>query len=57
MEQEQLAQQVRNLRSEVDAEKRHNEDLRNTKEELRTKTTNQGQEERSALRDSFAKEL
>lgn len=55
--QEQTAQQARTLRAELEAEKRERETQTAKKEELRSKTTSQGQEEREALKEGFAREL
>lgn len=57
IDRDQLAIMVKNLTGELDSERRKSEDLRTKKEALRTETTNQGQEEREALREAFAKEL
>ena len=57
IDRDQLAIMVKNLTGELDSERRKSEDLRNKKDALRTETTNQGQEEREALREAFAKEL
>lgn len=50
-------QLIKTLRAEVEAEKRSNQDLRQTKEELRTQTTSQGQEERQSLKEAFTREI
>ena len=55
--QEQTDQQLRAARGELEAEKREREQQTAKKEELRSKTTSQGQEEREALKESFAREL
>lgn len=47
----------RALRAELDAEKKASEEVRTKKEELRSQTTSQGQEEREALRESFTREV
>ena len=57
IDRDQLAIMVKNLTGELDSERRKSEDLRTKKEAFRTETTNQGQEEREALREAFAKEL
>jgi len=53
----QANQQIKNLRAEVDAERKNTEDIRKGREELRSKTTSQGQEERESLKEAFNKEI
>lgn len=53
----QVNQQIRALKAEVDNEKKNNQDLRQKREELRTKSTSQGQEERESLKESYIKEI
>ena len=53
----QANQQVKSLKAEVEAEKNNSKDLNQKREELRTKSTSQGQEDRESLKDSFTQEL
>lgn len=50
-------QQVKALKADVDNEKKNNQDLRQKREELRTKSTSQGQEERENLKETHSREI
>lgn len=57
VEQENASQLIRNLRGEIAAEKRANEELRGKGEKQKDKSSSEGKEEREALKASLNLEI